>query len=153
MKKENLKLLESTILKFEEKNDTLLALPSINGDNNVMFTGTPSDLTITFYSILKHGLADDASNLQKALAVIMMEGIGMLIMEDSDERDKFDRMIANLFEEADAERGEREFEPTDEECLNCKHYVRCLKNNLSEVGVEIEVKKMPKSKKNRKNGK
>lgn len=153
MKKlENEKKFEEVFNSFEEKGDSLFAIASCGKSEPIVSAcGDPDRISDIVCSILYNGLSEKAGREQIATMIPILDGIRKLIAMKDMQTCKLMEILSKFTAESlseEDEESDNEFYPTKEECINCEEYVDCLKKHMKEVGVEIEVKKMPKPKKN-----
>lgn len=134
---ENLKKVESLMDSFTEKRDTALVIASCGSISDVSFVGNPQRLTPAFYAILKGGLEKGASEERKAVLISMLDGIRLLLDEDSHESEVLADILVDAIngddDDDDEEEKSESFDPRSEKCLHCDGFPYCVRNFLMKV--------------------
>jgi len=136
---ENLKKVESLMDSFTEKRDTALVIASCGSISAVSFVGNPQRLTPAFYAILKGGLEKGASEERKAVLISILDGIRLLLDEDSHESEVLADILVDAINGDDDGKDVHEFDPRSSECINCNDFSTCLKNFLKRNRKDVKV--------------
>lgn len=145
--KKNFKDLKKLVNSFKEKGDMLLAICSFGEDGCTFFTGKASDAGIGFEKLLERGFSPKAEDGAFELAASVLFGINNVIKKKNGSSFNLLYSLGKMLDSINNDdTGEDEFNPTEEDCLQCSQYAECLKNHLAKIGVEIEIKKRPQPK-------
>lgn len=122
---------------FEKDHDSLLGIYAC-GENNggYYMVGEPWKFAEGFYYILERGLSDDAELSVQKVAESLITGIRKLLISDSESAHVF--VDAVLEDDVDTE--EESLDLNDNRCLGCPKVIECIKNTLSSIGIDVEIK-------------
>lgn len=143
MKKDNDGVVNANMLldlcdKFEEAGDSLLGIYACGSNNGGYYViGEPWKFVEGFYNILERGLSEDAELSVQKVAESLITGIRKLLASDSESAHTFVDIIST----GDGEESEEEvFDLNDNRCLGCPKVIECIKNTLSSIGIDVEIK-------------
>ena len=130
---ENAKKLLELSGKFAEDGQTLLAIYACDDDTaGYTTTGELYKLSGGITQILDRGLSKEATEDEKAVGAMVFAGGSDLVQLNNESSFVFTKMLENLD-------GTDKFYVSSEKCLSCSSYIKCLKRELADVGVKIEV--------------
>lgn len=134
--KENVKKLKELVKSFEDKKDTLLAISSCGkDDHDVMFTGSPFKLWGAFYRIMKDGAKDENSPYETEIIASILLAIEKVLEEGGDSAFNLMETMMEMVENViNSKMTHDEFDPSDESCLQCESFAKCLRKYLDEKG-------------------
>lgn len=130
---ENAKKLLELSSKFAEDGQTLLAIYACDDDTaGYTTTGELYKLSGGITQILDKGFRMGATEDEKTLCAMVFAGVSDLVQLNNESSFVFTKMLENLD-------GTDKFYVSSEKCLSCSSYIKCLKRELADVGVKIEV--------------
>lgn len=147
--KKNFEKVNDVVRDFQKDGDTILALCTCGDEGCTAFCGDAYNVGLSFVNILERGFSSDADETSFKLATAVIFGIREFIKAGTPTSMKLLTVIGKMLDticldSMDTDAGE--FNATDKDCIQCSQYAECLKKDLAKLGVEIEVKKVPKPK-------